>query len=189
MVNTWERREGERVRTPVLLIVRCAFRLSSHKLSRLALATAANWGRRSANRRPSTFTFFSSSFLLRSINFAEASNECLQGAICLGYFLNSGANQDMSLEWRRKGIYLGICVHIMGHALMTSVQTAGGRGSPKSWKKKQHQWFSVCDKGPHLSRVGPRFDLRFQRKFQWHLTLWCKCSQKMQKLKKSTEGS
>ena len=66
-----------------MLIVRCVSIHSphapSHKLSRVALATA-DWGRRSANPeharqaadRPPTFTFASSFFLFRSINFAAA---------------------------------------------------------------------------------------------------------------------
>ena len=97
-----------------ILIVRCVSIHSphapSHKLSRVALATA-DWGRRSANPeharqaadRPPTFTFASSFFLFRSINFAAAAiaaNEppaTLRAAICLRNFLSGGANQDMRI--------------------------------------------------------------------------------------------
>ena len=39
-----------------------------------------------------------------------------------------------------------------------------------------------------LSGRGPRFDLRFQQKFQWIMKIWCWGCRKMLRWKKSTEG-
>ena len=43
--------------------------------------------------------------------------------------------------------------------------------------------------GAHCTRSGSRFDFGFQQKFQQDINFWCKCFQKMEKGKKSTEGT
>ena len=49
--------------------------------------------------------------------------------------------------------------------------------------------FTALNSMTHLTRSGRRFDLSYYQKFLLLMNLWWKCYKKMQKLKKSTEGT
>ena len=61
--------------------------------------------------------------------------------------------------------------------------------SPNTSETSNQIFSTTWRPGSHCTRRGRRFDLSFQRKFQWAMSFWYKCYQKTYKLKKSVEGS
>ena len=58
-----------------------------------------------------------------------------------------------------------------------------------TWRTPRRFLVRTSRSRTHCTRRGRRFDLSFQRKFQWAMSFWYKCYQKTYKLKKSVEGS